>query len=256
MARLRLVLFFLLFSASFASAQWQLQSQSQPTPLGHDAWQVRKSINGPAQVELNLVFFNAKRCTLQILDQPDPGKARSLGQAIASTPAIAGCNGGYFTPAFAPLGLVISSAGRAGSFQRSSLLGGLIQVRKGRPMLLWRDEFAEVPGISNLLQAGPRLVNGGIPIKGLETTRQRARTFVLTDNNGRWVIGVSSRISLHHLGQVLAAKGIITELSPDRALNLDGGSSSALWWKEAAGMVHYEREYAIVRNFLIVVPRN
>ena len=84
-------------------------------------------------------------------------------------------------------------------------------------------------------------MNGGLPVKGLEATRRRVRTFVLTDCAGRWAIGLCDSVTLRGLSDLLAAKGIITELHVERALNLDGGSSSGLWLHTSDGKESYDR---------------
>lgn len=238
-----------------ASAQWRVDAQSERLSLGHNAWQVTKRISGVTATKLNLIFFDTTKCAIQVLDRPTKDDACSLAKTLSGTGALAGCNGGYFTPKFQPLGLVVSQGKRAGVFERSSLLGGVLMVRKGRPMLLWRDEFTEVSGITDLLQAGPRLLNDGKSVTGLEALRRRPRTVLLTDNNGHWAIGSTGWISLRELSDILATPGIITEFTVERALNLDGGSSCGLWWKDATGSEHSERESATVRNFLVVVPK-
>jgi hypothetical protein len=244
-----------LMAVSPVAAQWKLESQSEKLPLGHGAWQVTKRVSGTTSTRLNLIFFDAKQCTMQVMDRTKKGEAPSLANTLQGTGAIAGCNGGYFTPEFQPLGLVVSQGKRAGAFERSSLLGGLLMVRKGKPMLLWRDEYTEVSGITDLLQAGPRLVNGGKSVTGLEALRRRPRTFLLTDNNGHWAIGSTGWVSLREISDILATPGVITEFKVERALNLDGGSSCGLWWKDAAGREHSEHESVTVRNFLVIVPK-
>lgn len=238
-----------------ASAQWRIASQSPVENLGHGAWFVRKDVAGPTGAELQLVFFDAARCGLRVIDQPLRANAGSLRDAMRGIGAVAGCNGAYFNPDFQPLGLVISNGARAGRVERSSLLGGVFMVRKGKPVMLWRDEFVEQSGITDLVQAGPRLVNGGQPVKGLEATKRRVRTFIITDCAGHWALGLCDRVTLRELSDLLATKGIITEFSVERALNLDGGSSSGLWFRADSGKESYTREFATVRNFLAVVPR-
>lgn len=237
------------------SAQWRVGGQSERLSLGHGAWQVTKRISGVTATKLNLIFFDTVKCSMRVVDRSSKDDAHSLAKTLKGAEAIAGCNGGYFTPEFQPLGLVISQGKRTGAFECSSLLGGVLMVRKGRPMLLWRDEFTEVSGITDLLQAGPRLVNGGKSVAGLEALRRRPRTVLLTDNNGHWAIGSTGWVSLRELSDILATPGIITEFSIERALNLDGGSSCGLWWKDVTGSEHSERESATVRNFLVIVPK-
>jgi uncharacterized protein YigE (DUF2233 family) len=238
-----------------ACAQWRVASQSPPTDLGHGVTFVRKSLAGPAEAELKLVFFDASKCALRVVSQASRAQAVSLDDAMRGAGAIAGCNGAYFNPEFMPLGLEIANGARTGKLERSSLLGGMLMVRKGRPTMLWRDEFTEQAGITDLVQAGPRLVNAGQPVKGLEATKSRARTFVLTDCAGHWALGLCDRATLRELSDMIAAKGIITEVEVERALNVDGGSSSGLWFRAPDGKETYDREFATVRNFLAIVPK-
>jgi uncharacterized protein YigE (DUF2233 family) len=256
---MRTLLFVFFWVACFAGthlhAQWRISGQSENVALAGGATHVRRDVSGPADVELKLVFFDAAKCELRVIDQPQRSSAGSLGDAMRSGTFVAGCNAGYFNPEFAPLGLVVSNGTRTGSFQKSSLLGGVIQVRKGRPTLLWRDEYTEQKGITELVQAGPRLVNGGRPVAGLEATKRRARTFILTDTAGKWAIGICDRASLRELSDILATPALFPEMEVERALNLDGGSSTGLWFRQADGKESYSREFATVRNFLAVVPR-
>jgi uncharacterized protein YigE (DUF2233 family) len=191
---------------------------------------------------------------LQVLDQSSKGSS-ALDRRLSGTRAVAGCNGGYFTPEFTPLGLMIADGKRVGGFQKSDLLTALVMVRKGRPSLLWHDDFVDSKGITDLLQCGPRLVIGGKPAKGLKESRPRARTFVLTDAAGHWAIGCCRYATLPQLANILTSPKVLREVKVERAVNLDGGNSSGLWWRDTKGTEHYDREAATVRNFLAVMPR-
>jgi uncharacterized protein YigE (DUF2233 family) len=207
-------------------------------------------------VEFTVVKFDAARCALRVIDQPDKAKAVSLAKAMPPINAVAGVNGGFFSTQFEPLGLSISQGKRCGTWQRSSLLGGLLMVRKGKPALLWRDEFKDSQDITELLQTGPRLVNQAQPIKGLETKSRRPRTFIATDNNGRWLLGIAVYTSLTELSQLLVTPGLIPGMKIFRALNLDGGKSTGLWARAKDGHIVSEPEFSTVRNFVAIVPRS
>lgn len=237
-------------------AQWTVRSQSAPVSLAGGAVLVKKELTGPTSANLNLIVFEAAKLELQVVSQPARDSAVSLAVRMRELAAVAGCNGGYFTPEFQPLGLEVSNGSGAGEFQKSGLLSGVVLVRNGRPTLLWRDEFVAQKGITQLIQAGPRLVNGGQPVKGLEATKRRARTFVLTDTAGKWAIGTCKNVTLRELSDLLATRSVMPEVEVERALNLDGGSSTGLWWRAATGNEDGEREFARVRNFLMVKPRN
>ena len=89
-----------------ARGQWQLVSQSDKQDLGHGAWHTMKKAKGPREMELTLVFFDAKTTRMEIVAQttPDRLKARTLAEVGTGSGAIAVCNGGYFTPEFGPSG--------------------------------------------------------------------------------------------------------------------------------------------------------
>ena len=243
------------WSAVNAAAPWKVTSREPDVALPAGASLLKFTVEGEESADFQVVRFNAERCTLRIVDQPARSSAVSLGTAMKRLNAIAGVNGGFFSPEFAPLGLVVSQGTRAGAWQRSSLLGGVVVVRKGRLMLLWRDEFKESPGITELLQTGPRLVNHGTAVTGLESGRSRPRSFIGTDNSGHWFIGIAQYTSLAHLAQMLATAGLIPGLEIDRALNFDGGKSTGLWLRTAAGDVLYDAEISTVRNFVALMPR-
>lgn len=207
-------------------------------------------------VEFQIVRFQAAKCDLRVIDQPERSTARSLGKVMTDAGAIAGVNAGFFTPEFTPLGLVIADGKRAGQWMKSTLLGGVVLVKKGRPLLLWREEMGGSEGVTQLVQAGPRLVNHGAPVTGLEASKERARSFIATDGGGGWILGTAAYLSLAALAKRLAQPDLIPGFNVERALNFDGGKSTGLWLRRPDGTEHYEREFATVRNFVGIFPRN
>ncbi len=207
-------------------------------------------------VDFSVVQFSSSRCELRVIDQPERSSARDLGTVMQGTTAVAGINAGFFTPEFTPLGLVISGGRRTGEWMRSTLLGGAVMVRNGKLLLLWRDEVGGSQGVTQLVQAGPRLVNHGAPVAGLEANKQRARSFIATDGDGRWIIGTAAYTSLAELAHLLSQKDFLPGFSVHRALNFDGGKSTGFWVRKPDGTAHYDREFATVRNFVGIFPRN
>lgn len=206
-------------------------------------------------VEFSLVHFDARQCVLRIIDQPSRSAAEDLEDVMPRLGALAGVNGGFFTPEFTPLGLTISNGRRVGTWTRSSLLGGVVLVRGGRLLLLWRDEFQDSEAVTELLQAGPRLVSQGQPVTGLEARARRPRTFIATDVAGRWLLGTTSHVSLAELAGFLASPGLVPGMEIVRALNFDGGKSTGFWARLVDGSVISSPEVATVRNFVALVPR-
>ena len=92
-----------------------------------------------------------------------------------------------------------------------------------------RDSF-EPLGVTEAVQAGPRLLSGGSRIKGLrEASAFSKRSGVCIDGEHRLIIfGVSSGflgMSIEQLQELLMRP----EIGCVDALNLDGGGSAQLW---------------------------
>jgi hypothetical protein len=88
----------------------------------------------------------------------------------------------------------------------------------------------------------------------LNDVRSARRSFVFTGGADRAALGFCSSVTLAEAGEILATAGIVPDLKVQRALNLDGGSSSAFWFNGENGPVSI-RELKRVRNFVVVVPK-
>ncbi len=174
---------------------------------------------------------------------------------MRSANAVAGVNGGFFTPQFTPMGLMIANGHKTGAWQQNKLLSGAVVVYQ-QPQLLWNSEVQGASTATHLLQAGPRLVDAGRAVPSLERRKQATRTFIATDSSHRWIIGLARSTSLGELADALAAPGTFPEsFRIHRALNLDGGHSSALYYRTADGHEHSDPGWSTVRNYLGIVPR-
>lgn len=235
---------------------WRMVSEDV-TPLPHHASWLRLKVRGSeGEVEISVVRFDSGSCTLRVVDQPQSWSFSDLlGDSMRSVKAIAGVNGGYFHPDFTPLGLMIANGKREGQFTRSGLVSGMICVRGGEPALLWNSESADTTNVSDLLQAGPRLVDAGQLVSGLNRSKVAARSFIATDGQSGWLIGTAHSTTLHGLAELLTSPGLISGLRIQRALNLDGGRSTAFYARTADGRENGAPGWSTVRNYLAVVPR-
>ncbi len=236
---------------------WRVDQSSSPQRLaGGAGYHEVRLAAAPDRLRLNVVVFDSRRCRLRVIDQPD---ARAGGGAIThllrAQSAVAGINGGFFTADFRPLGLVVSAGRAQGSFERTSLITGMALQLGDQPYLIWNNEYQGLSGVSELLQSGPRLLDSGRPVAGLEATKKRARSFIATDGGFLWAIGTTEPCSLAVLADALAAPGALPGLAPLRALNLDGGNSSALWMRTAEGREISRPGWSTVRNYLAIVPK-
>lgn len=242
-----------------AHGQWT-RKNSAALPAAPGLVVERQEWSEPAagSAEVHLVSFQPKTHRLRVLDQGTAG-SDSLAAALAKAKALAGINGGYFHPDRRPLGLVIAGGATIHPQERARLLSGLLLVSaNGSQRLLRPTEPRPRVAETDALQAGPFLVDGGVAVSGLEATRRARRSVVLVDANGRWSLVSTSRLTLAETAALLAARGNAGEPRVVRALNLDGGSSTALWARgptEGGTPAVAITEFGTVRNFLAVVPR-
>lgn len=244
--------------AGSPAGEWRLARQPQSEALlGGHAWRWTVRVTGEDQlVDLELVRFDSRHHAVRVVDQADPQAGGGAMDPLMRTHgAVAGVNGGFFTPDFQPLGLMMAAGKSLGRLADGKLLGGIVLSHAGEPFLIWRNEFRAVSGVTDLIQAGPRLVDSGAPVAGLERTKSRARTFIATDGGGSWIMGVARSTSLGALADMLATPGLMPHMRVMRALNLDGGNSSALWLRTAGRGVVSEPGWSTVRNYLAIVPR-
>lgn len=213
-----------------------------------------------AGISFEGVSFDAASHRLMVADQPGgPGsKYPDARSAAASRGGLAAVNAGFFTPQGAPLGKIIADGRAAGSWNRSSLGGGVFTESPAGNLGISRRE-AVSPGAAQreLLQAGPLLVENGRPVSGLNGEKPAVRTLMLWDGGARWWIGRSSICTLAQLGSVLG-DGSPAGWKVHAALNLDGGRSTDLWVSGAVsgGPVNFRPMWnRPVRNFLVLVPR-
>ena len=239
----------------------QADTSSKLAPLGHEAAFVIKMIAGPAKAEMKIVFFDEKHCLLRVVSNADSKTAKPLDEIGRAQQAVAVCNGGYFHAGgdFGPAGLEIANGVRTDKFTGGEWIGGLM-VKQGKTSLVWESEFRDAPDITEFIQCSPWLVSDGRVVPAAEpnagSDMPNHRTFIITDQEGRWGLGVCKRVRWLELARMLVTPGIITEMKVKRALNLDGGPSTGLWCRNASGTEHFEKPGWAVRNAIVVVPRD
>ena len=172
---------------------------------------------------------------------------------MARAKAIAGVNGGYFDPEDAPVGLLVSDGRVLAPLRKAKLLSGVLTASASRVDIVRASRFTMSTRIKSAVQCGPLLVERSGPIAGLNDTRKARRTFAGVDGKGRATLGVCSAVSLAQLGQILALPEAAGKIRITRALNLDGGSSSAFWFAGKDGIFSI-REQKTVRDFVAIMP--
>ncbi|MEO5719735.1 MAG: phosphodiester glycosidase family protein, partial [Chthoniobacterales bacterium] len=234
-----------------ARAEWTVNSLERQ-PAGDGAIEYRRySLGQPdsgKEIELHLALFSPKKAALRVIDQPESD--RRLAEVMVAEKSFAGVNGGYFDPNGAPVGLLISGGETIAPFKKARLLSGVLAAGEGRIEIFRANEFPRKRAWREAVQCGPFLVDHGKSVVGLDDTRSARRTFVLTTTDGRVALGSCAPVTLAHLAEMLPA---LAPLKVARAINLDGGSSSAFWCRTNEKTISIS-EFKSVRDFVAIVP--
>jgi exopolysaccharide biosynthesis protein len=247
--------FFFLALAATAQADWTILSTASEPGLDGVAHRhvVLENPVGSERVTVDLAIFSTKSCTLRVLQ--NEGGAGSLGEMMRHEKCLAGVNGGYFNENFAPLGLRIANGQMIAPLQRARLITGVLVASPRGVQIVRSREFSRRLGVTAAIQCGPFLVDRGQPISGLNDSHLARRTFAATTSSSRALVGVCSKVSLAELAKILATTSLAEDLKIERALNLDGGSSSAFWFARGNGSAFSISEQKSVRDFVGIVPK-
>jgi len=160
------------------------------------------------------------------------GKAYPVADMARRGGAVAAVNASYFDHDTRPLGyLKINGRVVNPDVATGGAFTGVFTIVDGKPRIVARGDFD--PAIcSSALQAGPRLVAGGKPTRGLRETRSFRQSGVAVTRAGRVVIyatdGAYSGLTWEQTRRVLLSPAAKGGVDPRDVLNLDGGSSSQL----------------------------
>jgi hypothetical protein len=252
---LLLCLLVFLLSQGCLYADWKvLDRRDWPVPDGKPAASEFTVTDGATEAEVNLVYFKAADVTLKVIANTD-GQIRGLRELIEARGGLAGINGGFFEANLAPVGLLISDDRVVHHLQKAKLLSGIFYVRNGRPWLARTQEFPGIKGIQQAIQCGPFLVDGGGTVAGLDNGRVAARTFIFSCGPSVWGFGICRFVTLEELGDILAKTTMVPGHRVIRALNFDGGSSTAFYAK-TAGPTIFSEGRPVVSNYLVVRAKN
>lgn len=246
----------LIFLARATHAQWtQISNQTEASPargLEH-RYIVMEDSNSGERASLELALFSAKACRLRVVDRPNEPRP-DLDEAMPRGNFLAAVNGGYFDPEYNPIGLLIVDGTVVAPLQKARLLSGVLSASAKKIQISRVSEFSLNQKPDAAVECGPMLVDLGKPVHGLESTKVARRTFVATGSGDKAALGFCSDVTLADLSNILSIVAI-SDFKIQRALNLDGGSSSAFWFKRANGSAFSISEQKSVRDFVTIGPK-
>ena len=241
--------------AASAQAEWKiLSAESEPGRGGieHRHVVVEDDATAGQRVAVDVAIFSAKSTALRVVDNPD---GQSLGAMMKREKCVCGVNGGYFDTEFKPIGLRVVGGTTFLPLRRARLITGiLLQSDRGIDVVRV-GEFSGTKKIIAAIQSGPFLVEGNKRIRGLNDSQLARRTFAGIATNDRALVGLCSEVSLAELANILATAPIAADSKIRRAMNLDGGSSSAFWFAREDGTAFSISGRKPVRDFVGIVPK-
>jgi uncharacterized protein YigE (DUF2233 family) len=176
----------------------------------------------------------------------------NLADAMLREKCVAGVNGGYFGTDFKPIGVRVIDGATKSPLIRARLLSGVLCASSRGIEIVRLAEFSQKKKCDAAIECGPFLIDGGMPVRGLDQSRRARRTFVMVARTGTAALGVSSDLSLAELASALTA---LSDFKIWRALNLDGGSSSAFWFRRKDGGAYSISEEKSVRDFVGITAK-
>lgn len=240
--------------AASAQAEWKVVSaESEPGrgQIEHRHVVVEDSAAGQ-RATVDVAVFPAKSTALRVIDNPD---GQSLGAVMKREKYVCGVNGGYFDTEFKPLGLRVADNTTFSPVRRARLITGiLLQSERGIDVVRV-GEFSHTKKLIAAVQSGPFLVEGNKRIRGLNDSQLARRTFAGLTTSDQAFLGFCSDVSLVQLANILATAPIVADSKIRRAMNLDGGSSSAFWFAREDGNAFSISGRKPVRDFVAVAPK-
>jgi hypothetical protein len=245
---------FLLAVASTAHAEWKVAStESELGRAGIEHRHVVVEDAGTSQhADLDVAIFSAKSCALRLVDNPE---GEGLSAIMKRENCACGVNGGYFDQEFKPIGLRIKGGRTFSPLRRARMITGvLLQSDRGIDVIRV-GEFFYAKKISAAIQSGPFLVEASKHVRGLNDSQRARRTFAGIAGTDRALLGVCSDVSLAQLANILAAVPVAGASRVRRAMNLDGGSSTAFWFARENNSAFTIPGLKPVRDFVGVVAK-
>ncbi|WP_213378609.1 phosphodiester glycosidase family protein [Allochromatium tepidum] len=244
-----------------ARADWHPLAGGEPwpapdAPISHRERTLESSTG--RTVRVHLALFDSRRYRLAVLDLgPELAPASAWPERTRAAGLSAAVNGGFFHADGQPLGLVIAEGERFNRFETVKLLSGVLYGDARGIHLERRARFQSHPGIDALVQSGPYLVEQGRAVRGLSTNDVSRRTFIATDWRRHWILGATrDGLTLAELAEALATPGALAPWPVERALNLDGGTSTGFLFDPGAGQEPIQlRSRRPVRNLVGVRAR-
>jgi uncharacterized protein YigE (DUF2233 family) len=181
-------------------------------------------------IKLKVLRVSLEKFQVRVLDTRVYGADRMEIRTLAKkAQALAAINGGFFTPEYRPLGLLIVDGKEVNPLRRADW--GVFLIQENRPRIIHTNEFQNDRNISQAIQVGPRLVVNG---RELQMKRQIARRSALGVTMNYQLILLNTDdtdVYAQDLARIFHLPESQGGLGCRDALVLDGGPSAQMYAK-------------------------
>lgn len=211
-------------SICLATPKWQ------KLPNGLESNEVR--INNSFIFPPSVYFYRTslKNFSLEALSAGRYGASRLSAKEFAvKSGATLTINANYFNELGKALGLVISYTKQLSPLHRAgSALTGIFLVKTGIPGIIDRSRYPSIGAPSMAVQAGPRLISEGKPLR-VEAEERARRAGICIDHKLRVVFFIAPSAFRGVTLKELQGALLSPEINCYDALNFDGGGSAQLF---------------------------
>ncbi len=206
-----------------AAAKWQ------PLAKGVDKLTVKE----PQVADMHVYRLAQQAVEMRVLEQLQP-TGSSADQVGAAAKAALVINGGFWwikdDSSLAPNGLLIVNGQKRAPAKKCSVCSGVLFADKKGAHLDWAKAAASAKGIGSALQAGPLIVNPGSKV-GMRKPGgpEAARSAICLSGDQIYVFAIFNPLTLQETGQLLQAPVAEGGFGCERAINLDGGTSTQVF---------------------------
>ncbi len=216
-------LLFLMIGAGPSSASWQRVDEGfefQTLQLERPAYD--------SVVRLQVLRVDPRKFQVRVIDSRAFGTDRLAIKVLAQkTGALAAINGGFFTPDWKPLGLLIADGFELNPLRRTDW--GIFIIQNGQPRIIHTNEYKNEEGISQALQVGPRLVVGGQEVRLKKQAARRSAIGITYTHQIVFLNTDHTEAYAHDLAKIFRLPESAGGLECRDALSLDGGPSAQMY---------------------------
>ncbi len=214
---------------------WRLVSVDSARVEGA-GWAQKRHLEQEGRQVLLHIFRRDAFGSVSLIDAPKWLPADGLESHLIEHGCVAGVNGGYYTPEFTPVGLLVIAGKRFNPPNRQKPSGVLHVAPDGALSLLnLKDFLNDEPPTAYALQSWPFLVEPGgeMGIRSANKRRHR-RTAVALTESGNPILITTGPLTLFEFASLLQEESLVG-FRTERALNLDGGPSTGFFAQTARG---------------------